>query len=562
MDEFFKRVSEKFEDFWRKLSAQKRMAMLGTSVGIIAAIAGLFIWAGHQSFVPLVTNLNPEDASHVIRFLKDKNVPFKVEAGGKNILVMPDVMDTLRLELAMTGLPQTSIVGYEVFDKNLIGQSSFVQKLNKKRALEGELMRTVTAMHGVRRARVHLALPERSTFVEDQKKPTASVVLDLEPGITLAERQVTGIGNLVASAVEGMDPVDVVIVDALGKTLSKNNADSLSRLSSTQIEYKSKIEHEMERRVQETLGRIVGDGRVVAQVTADLDFSSVQETKTSYDADGSAIRSQSKVSQSMEGSKPTPGGLPGAQTNLPNSTAPAPSSVKINDTKINNETVNYAVPSTVVQVSKSPGAIKRLSVAVILDGKVVKVKNADGVMETKVEQWPAERIQQFEAVVASALGIDPKRGDTLDVKNMEFSVTDLSDAEQFLADKERKVYYQNLALYGLVALLITLFFSFVVRPFVKWVTDNTTDAVETFLPQTLAELEKIQNSSGGLPGLEDAIPAMPDQLDPDKIESEMVKEKIVSLVDSNPQKAALVLKDWLVVENKSDKGAGGKAAEA
>lgn len=551
--EFFQKVMSQIEDFVRGMSPQKKVAVSFVAIGIFAVVGGMFYWASRQSYTPLMTNLNAEDSSLVIRYLKEKNIPFRVEQGGRTIEIAPEFVDQLRMELAISGLPQTSVVGYEVFDKNMIGQTSFVQKINKKRALEGELMRTINAIHGVRRSRVHLAMPEKSTFVDDQKKSTASVFLDLEPGIQLNEKQVYGIGNLVARAVEGMDPSEVTIMDSMGKMISKNSSDSLSQLSSTQIEFKNKFETDLEKRVEDMLSRVVGDGKVVARISADLDFSTSNETKTTYDADGSAVRSQNKNTQSTEGSKPMASGTPGAQSNTPLG-ATGPQSVKVNDTKISSDTVNYEVPSTVVHTSRAPGAVKKLSVAIVVDGKTIKVKNADGVLESKVEPWPAEKVKEFEAVVASAVGLDRKRGDTLEIKNMEFSITDFTDAEAFLAAQEKKATLQQLALYAVVALIILLFFAFVVRPFIRWVTDNTTEGVETFLPQTLEELEKMQKSTGGIPGLEDAMPAMPDQLDPDKIESEMVKEKVISLVDSNPQKAALILKDWLVAEKPEEKG--------
>jgi flagellar M-ring protein FliF len=364
------------------------------------------------------------------------------------------------------------------------------------------------------------------------------------------------VGNLVARAVEGMDESDVVIVDSLGKILSKNSNDSLSQMSASQIEFKTRLEGDLEKRVEDMLSRVVGDGRVVARVAADLDFSTVKETKTSYDSDGAAVRSQSKNTQSMEGSKPIASGLPGAQTNSP-LVGGAPSSVKVNDTKTSNETTNYELPQTVVQTARSPGSLKRLSIAVMVDGKPTKVKKEDGTFESKTEPWSAEKMKEIEAIVASAVGLDRKRGDTIEIKNMEFSTTDFSEAEAMLASKERAATVQQLVLYGIVALLIIMFFAFVVRPFIRWVTDNTTEGVETFLPQTLEELEKMQKNSG-LPGLEDAVPAMPDQLDPDKIESEMVKEKVVSLVDQNPHKAALILKDWLTAEKASGPNDGEK----
>lgn len=560
--EFFKKIGIHIADFLNAQSMQKKIAMAITAVVITIGVSMLFFWASSKTYSPLMTNLTPEDSANIIKILRERNIPFRADAGGKNIHVSPENLDQLRMELATMGLPQTSIVGYEVFDKNSLGQTSFVQKVNQKRALEGELMRTINSIHGVRRSRVHLAIPQKSAFVEDQKKPTASVVIDLDPGAALTERQVYGIGNLISRAVEGLDMSDVVVVDSLGKMLSKNNNDSLSQMTASQLEFKGKIERDLESRIRDMLSRVVGDGHVVASVSADLDFSSSVETQTSYDADGSALRSVQKNTQSMEGNRPAPAGVPGAQSNLPLGNQ-NPAIVKTTDTKTSNEVANYAIPETVRKTTKSPGGIKRLNVAVVVDGKISKTKNKDGVVESKVEAWTPEKIKEFESIVAAAVGIDRKRGDTIDIKNMEFRQTDFSEAEALLAERERKAYVQNLMVYAAMAMIIVLFFFMVVRPFIRWVTDNTSDGMETFLPQTLEELEKIQNNSA-LPGLEDVLmgTGSADQVDPEKIESEMVKEKIITLVDSNPHKAALILRDWLAGVNdvKEDKPGEEKSA--
>lgn len=555
--EFFNRIVKQISEFLAGQSTQKKIAMGVTAIVIAAGVAGLFMWAGNRTYMPLMTNLSPEDSANVLKILREKNIPFRVDASGKNISVSPENIDQLRMDLAIQGMPQSSVVGYEVFDKTNLGQTSFVQKVNQKRALEGELMRTVNSIHGVRRSRIHLAIPQKSTFVEDQKKPSASVVLDLEPGTQLSDKQIFGIGNLVARAVEGLDANDVSIVDSMGKTLSKNNGDSLSQLTASQNEFKQGVERQMERNIEEMMSRIVGDGRVVARVTADLDFSSVSEKQVTYDQDGAAIRSQQHNNQSMEGFRPAgaaaagPVGA-GAQANSPlNANAggggAGGGSTKTTDTKIGADITNYAVPETIKTTTKAPGGVKRLSVAVVVDGKLVKTKDKDGVVQSKTELWAPEKLKEFESVIASAVGIDKKRGDALEVKNMEFSQTDFADAEALLAEREKKAYIQSLLLYAGMGLVIVLFFFMVVRPFIKWITDNTSDGVETFLPQTLEELEKLQKGTASLPGLEDAVPGMPEQVDPEKIESEMVKEKVVTLVDANPQKAALILKDWLVV---------------
>lgn len=546
MSEYLSKVSKQIADFLSGLSSGRKLALFGTMAAIGVGIALLFVWASKTAYSPLMTNLNAEDSAGIMRVLKEKNIPFVVGSGGRDISVPTDLVNETRMALATIGMPQTSVVGYEVFDKQSLGTTSFVQKLNQKRAREGELMRTINSIRGVKRSRVHLALPERSTFVEDQKKSTASVVLDLEPGIVLSEKQLFGISNLVARAVEGLDPSDIAIVDSNGKMLTRANSDPLTALTATQLEMRQKLERDMESRIEDMLSRVVGSGRVVARVSADLDFNQINETQTLYDQEGAAVRSSEKNNQSMEGSRPGPRGPAGATSNTPGNgpELQAGSEIKNNTNRVN-EVINYAVPQTVRTTTRSPGSIKKLSVAVVVDGKQVKVPGKDGEAATvKTEAWAAEKLQEFEAVVAGAVALDRKRGDTLEIRNMEFTREDLDSASEELEAADRRKYLQKLTSYGVMGALAILFFLFVVRPYIKWVTENTIDSVDTFLPQTIEELEKLQKGNA-LAGMEDVVPQMPDSLDPEKVEGEMIREKLVTMIEANPHKAALIVKDWL-----------------
>ncbi|MCM0605699.1 MAG: flagellar M-ring protein FliF [Xanthomonadaceae bacterium] len=545
MGDYLKKVVSQISDFFNTLSPARKVGVVITLILMTASIGGLFYWAGNKTYKPLMTNLNPEDATSIMRILRDKKIPFNVDPTGRNIEIPPEQIHNLRLELATIGLPQSSNIGYELFDKQQLGTTSFVQKVNQKRALEGELMRTINTIKGIKRSRVHLVQPDKSAFIEDQKKPSASVVLDVEPGTVLSEKQIYGIGNLVARAVEGLDYSEVGIVDSNGKTLSKNSQDPLVGITATQHDFKRKVEEEKEKQIEDMLARVVGEGRVVARVMADMDFSRVEENQTTYDADGSAVVSQSKNNDTAEGTRPGPIGAPGATTNQPGNPPMAAASTQIrNNTNKNNELTNYAVPQTTRRTIKQPGGVTKWSVAVVLDGKTVKTTDKDGKVLAKVESWAPEKLKEFEALVASAVGFDAKRGDKIEVKNMEFTREDFEEAQRTIAESERRGYIQNLIIYGVIGILILLFFVFVVRPFIKWVTENTIDSVDLFLPQTLEELESLQKGAG-MPQLEDTVPALSEKIAPEKIEGEMIKEKIISLVDNNPQKAALVLRDWI-----------------
>ncbi len=548
MGNYVNKVYAQIVEFLNSLSVGKKIALVLVSSTIILGLVALFFWAGNTSYVILMSNLSGEDSSNIIRLLREKHIPFKIDVTGKNISIPQENLYDLRLELSTMGLPQSGVIGYELFDKQSLGTTSFVQKLNQKRALEGELIRTINTIKGVKRSRVHLALPQKTTFVEDQKKSTASVVIDLDPGISLSDKQVFGIGNLVARAVEGLEVTDVVIMDSNGKTLSKNPTDPLSAATAGQLDFQEKVESDLEKRIENMLSHIVGDGHVVAKVSAELDFSQINETQTVYDSDGTAIRSVEKHNDSMNGTRPGPYGVSGNTSNTPGQPPAANGEVKTETSK-NNEVTNYEVPQTVRKMTRALGSIKRLSVAIVIDGKTNKTVSKDGQVTTKVESWPPERLQEFLVIASEAVGLDKKRGDSIEIKNMEFTREDFDEAQRVIADHDRNSYIQNLVVYGVIGLAIMLFFFLVVRPFMKWITENTTDSVDTFLPQTIEELETIQKNTN-IPNLDDVIPVLPESMDPVKVEGEMIKEKIITLVDANPHKAALILKDWLHGETK------------
>jgi flagellar M-ring protein FliF len=561
--DFFTRISSQIKDFFSGLSTSRKAALAITGTGILVALGSLFIWASHQGYQPITYGaMNAEDSANVMRLLREKKVPFQVDPSGKQVMVPPEYLNDLRLELAMQGMPQSSGVGYELFDKQSFGTTTFLNKVNQKRALEGELMRSINTIKGVKRSRVHLAVPDKTAFVEDQKKPTASVVLDLEGASLLNEKQVFGITHLVSSAVEGLDPANVVILDSMGKELSKNMRDTIMGLTSEQTDFKRKLEEDYQRRVEEILGKVVGEGHVKVAVTADLDFSNVSEQQTILDQDGATIRSQQKINETMDGSRPLASGAPGATSNSPGEQPGVVQQNAIkNNTAKSNEIVNYDIPKLVRTTQRPVGSVKKLSVAVLVDGKQIRTTAADGKVETKTEAWSAEKMKEFEALVGGALALDKKRGDTLEFKNIEFVPEDFEEAQRILDASATRNYVQSMIVYGVVGLVVLLFFFLVVRPYIRWVTENTTDSVETFLPQTIEELEKIQKSST-LAQLDEVVPDLPDRLDPEKVEGEMIREKIVTLVDNNPQKGALILKEWIAQRKatKEDKSAKGASA--
>jgi flagellar M-ring protein FliF len=388
--------------------------------------------------------------------------------------------------------------------------------------------------------------------VTERKPPSASIVLEVERGVTMTSDEIKGLQSLVSSSVDGMRSHHVVVIDSRGKKLSENDGDSMSTQTASRIALEAKMNDQFEKRIEDILGRVVGNGKVIAKVTVKMDFSEKVETQTQYDQENTAIVSEVKNEQKMQGVRPSPQGIPGARSNLPGE-QPQPGIPETrNDVDKSLVTRNYNVPTTVTKSKKPTADVQEISVAVMVDGKRVPVKdkegatvlNDEGLAVTKYQPWTEAELANFQQIVASAIGVNPNRGDKLVIKNMEFATEDLAEMEAIMRARENREILKNVSKYLMIGALITLFFFIVVRPFIQWLTENTVESIEDFLPRTLEELEKIQ-ANQRLPGLEDVLPSIEDKLNPEKIEGNMLREKIIALVEQNPAKAAQVVHEMI-----------------
>lgn len=551
MPDFITNALNKFGEFYGGLTFARKLATVGLAVVVVAGISGMFIFAGRTTYVPLMNNLTPEDSTAVIRYLRDKKIPFIMDETGKSISVPPEKVYDLRLELSSSGMAQSGVVGYEVFDKQSFGATSTVQRINEQRALEGELVRTINHIKGVERSRVHLAIPAKSAFLEEEKQPTASVILDIVPGVNLGEEQVRGIQQLVAAAVKGLDLNSVTIISNSGKQLSQNNSDPAAAFSAAAMDYQRKYERKMEGKIEEILARVVGDGKVVARVNADFDFSRMSETETLFDGENAVARSTNRDVDKMTGTRPLPTGTPGARAQVPGADGqlqPTQPLAVNNNTDRNREVVNYEIPKTVRNKEKPMAELKRLSVAVMLDSAKVPDAAAPGGYRT--EQVSAEKLAEMRSLVANAVGWNDKRDPGIEIKNMPFYREDMEAATAAAAAVERKRMIEKIVQWAAIGLIFTFFFIFVVRPFIKWLTENTMDSVEDFLPKTIEELERAQSASK-IPGMEDVLPEIEEKVDPEKVQGEMLKEKVLALINDNPHKASQVLREWIHIKAAS-----------
>ena len=552
MNSFFHQTVQNFLDFFKSLDMVRKLGLIAVSGLLISVMVGIIIWSGKTDYKVLYTDLTKDDSATIARMLEEGKITYQVKDDGKTILVQEDMVEIWRLEIAKKGVNFTGTVGYEVFDKQSFGTTSFVQKINKQRALEGELVKTIMHLRGVVRARIHLSIPESSPFVSERKPPSASVVLDVERGVTMTADEIKGIQSLVSSSIDGMRSHNVVVIDSRGKKLSENDGDQMSTETANRIALETKLNAQYEKKVEEILSRVIGEGKVIAKVALKMDFTEKVETQTTYDSENAAVVSEVRNEQKMVGVRPSPQGIPGARSNLPGE-APQPGIPETrNDVDKSLVTRNMAIPTVVTKSKKPTADVQNMSVAVMVDGKKIPVLdkdgvpmlNDDGIPVTKYQAWTDDELQNFQQIVTSAIGINTARGDKLVIKNMEFAKEDLTEMEAIMRARENRELMKNITKYLMYGAIISLFFFMVVRPFIQWLTENSVESIEDFLPRTIEELEKIQ-ANQRLPGLEDVLPSIEDKLNPEKIEGNMLREKIITLVEANPAKAAQVVHEMI-----------------
>lgn len=545
MQSLFRNIVVQFRDFYRNLTPVKRMSMLAAT-GLVLVTGGIMVTImSGTDYVPLLTNIPADQTAVVVDKLQAKNIPFRVQDAGKTIVVPKELLHSTQMALmSELGTGKIGSIGFEVFDKQDFGASSFSQRINYQRALQGELTRAINTLDAVVRSKVMLALPPKKTFLEEGGSPTASVVVELHPGKTLAEDQVRGITHLVASAVEGLDPEKVTVVDSRGKMLSKAQ-DPSGGVSGALAEAKSKMERDIEDRVESILARVVGQGKVIARVNAQLNNRHMQMTEETVDADKSALVSTQSEEERLDGSRTNPTGVPGARANIPGAQETGQVGFSQNVQK-ELKTQNFVVPKTVKNIKEAAGGLERITVSVLVDGVMSLKKNDKGEDEEAWAPRTPEEIAKFESIVKNAIGFSDQRGDAVKIETMRFEKEDFSESEKWMTTLERKKLMNSLLKWILLGGVISLFFFMVIRPFMRWVTDSFQDSVDDLLPRTIEELEELQSVDNSLPGMSSALPILEESLDPDKAESELLRERIMTLMEKDEEKAAGAFSLWLV----------------
>jgi flagellar M-ring protein FliF len=405
-------MADNFQQIAQGLTSNAVLKKLGLVVFLIASISGLIVvwlWAQKPELEVLYSNLSSEDAGAIVAKLKEAHIPYSFSADGSAVLVPSDKVHELRIQMATQGIPQGGVIGFEIFDRTTIGTTEFVQKINYRRALEGELDRTIGQLAEVSRARVHLAVPEKTLFTERQEQPRASVVVSLRTGRSLSEGQIQGIVHLVSSSVESLAPQAVTVVDNHGRILSKNSDDSSKfQMSASQLDYQHTLEKKIEENIQTLLEKVVGPNKAIVRVSSLLDLRQVEKTEEKYDPDGQVVRSEQKTDENLSGSSTAPasGGVPGVLSNTPPKTAAAtPEGSKSNNsTQKKNDVTNYEISKTVSRTIEPVGTIKRLSVAVMVDGAYEVTKGDKGQSNRKYVPRSEDEMKKLNDLVKKAMG--------------------------------------------------------------------------------------------------------------------------------------------------------------
>lgn len=564
--------------FLENLSEMPMLRQIGLLVGLAASVAigfGVVLWSQQPDYRPLLGSLAGMDASQVMDTLAAADIAYTVEPSSGALLVKADDLARARLRLASAGVaPTDSTIGFEILDKEQgLGTSQFMEATRYRRGLEGELARTVSSLNNVKAARVHLAIPKSSVFVRDERKPSASVLVELYPGRSLEPSQVMAIINLVATSVPELGKSQITVVDQKGNLLSDQQELSELSMAGKQFDHTRRLETLYTQRVHNILQPVLGSGRYKAEVSADVDFSAVESTSETFNPDQPALRSEQSVNEQRQSSLP-PQGVPGALSNQPPGAATAPENalagqaaagavapgqplIDANGQQImdpvtgqpmlapypadkrEQSTRNYELDRSISYTKQQHGRLRRLSVAVVLDDQVVVA--ADGQL-TRVPR-SADELARFTRLVQDAVGFDASRGDSVSVINAPFAADSLDDdfidipfySQPWFWDVVKQVL-------GVLFILVLVFG--VLRP----VLNNLANAGKS------KELEAPDDAElGDMGGLDDALSN--DRVSLSGPQSIMLPSPsegydaqlnaIKSLVAEDPGRVAQVVKEWI-----------------
>ncbi|RKY86909.1 flagellar M-ring protein FliF [candidate division KSB1 bacterium] len=502
MLQFFKSFVKQGKSVFGKLSPKQKVIIGLISVVSVILIIVLMNWVSEKQFVILFSNLDPKDAQLIVQKLEDEGISYKLQEEGTVILVPEGTELRLRLKMASEGLPQMGGVGFELFDKTALGMTDFVQKLNFRRALEGELARTIRSLEAVTRARVSIVMPEPSLFIEDKKEATASVLIGLKPNTTLSKEQVRSIANLVAFSVEGLRPENISIVDVYGNLLSEDlNREPIIALTANQIQLQRSIEEELRKKVETQLNTALGPGNSIVRVAAEMDFKQVKRYSESYDPENRVVRSEERHEES------------GAS--IDTLSTPSRSEVSI---------TNYEINKVTEDVNDHLGKIKRLTVSVAVNGTY---RDLGGGKREYVPRTP-EELSRIETMVKNAVGYNEARGDQINVVDFQFDTTIKDEEMKRQREEQRKEMMQKILRWTLMS-IAGIAFLIVLRSIFK--------SLDMLLPKPKPK-----------PAIDIEAEAIEEEISAEAQRRAQMLEQVAKFTKEKPANVAALLNTWLIEE--------------
>ncbi|PKE31023.1 flagellar M-ring protein FliF [Rahnella sp. AA] len=558
-----------FTALLNRLRANPKVPIAIAAAAAVAIVVVMMLWAKQPTYKVLFSNLSDQDGGSIVTQLTQMNIPYQFSDNGGALLIPADKVYETRLKLAAAGLPKGGAVGFELMDQEKFGISQFSEQINYQRALEGELSRTIETLGPVGSARVHLAIPKPSLFVREQKNPSASVTLNLQPGRALDDGQINAIVYMVSSSVSGLPPANVTVVDQSGHLLTQSDNNGRD-LNASQLKYANEVEGRLQRRIESILQPVVGNGNVHAQITAQIDYASREQTDENYQPNGApdkaAVRSrQLSTSDQIGGS--AVGGVPGALSNQPAPAATAPvtnppaannanaanganganatgnnaqnASTSANSNVPSNrrrdETTNYEVDRTITHTQHSAGAVQRLSAAVVVNYQM----DANG----KAQPLTDVQLKKIDDLVREAMGFSQERGDTLNVVNTPFN--EAADNSGELPFWKQQAFFDQLINAGrwlLVLIVAWLLWRKIVRPMLRKQQAEKEAATAAALAASQPQPE------GSKP-----VKLSNDELEKRKrsqqrVSVEVQTQRVQELADKDPRIVALVIRQWMSTE--------------
>ena len=508
MNEFFQNFLTQARDIWGKISPNQRFALFGVTFVTIVGMIALLIWVQRPKYNVLYSWLEEDDARNIVTELEANKIPYQLEQNGSVILIPSTEVPETRLTLAGKGLPRTSGVGYEIFDKVNIGVTDFVQKVNYRRALEGELARSIETIRNVDKVRVHLVIPEEKLFSEDQKKPTASVMLKLRPSAELDQKQILGVTHLVASSIEGLEPENITIVDSYGNLLSMVTAvDPMVKLTAHQLELRQRLEEYLTTKVQSLLNGVLGTGNSIVRISAEIDFKKIDHTTRTFDPT-TAVRGEQREEN--------------VQTN----------DQEKSSTSTETSITNFEVNEIMEHVIQEAGNIHRLTVAVFVNEAFQMIAPSPGEdpVPTRVQRTQQE-LDNIALIVQNSVGYDPLRGDQVAINQFEFDTSQVDQERDALEQAERREFWYNVSQKVLLVISILIFV--------------------LFARSLLRSLKILPPKEAAEEGIETAVP-IEEEISLEAQKRAQIQEQVLIFAKEKPANVAKLIKTWMVGEAGED----------